>query len=220
MIGSPSNPTGTTIPNDELAAPGRGARGAAYCWWTRSTTGSPTGISAASVALGDDVFVVNSFSKYQCMTGWRVGWMVAPAGYVNTIERMQAHFFICPPAPSQWAALSALEPESVAIYEHQREELERRRDYLMPALRSLGFGIPVEPDGAFYVYADVSAFTSDSWDWALALLRATGVAVTPGRDFGRTGAERFVRVSYTSSRAQLEEGVGAIEGFLRGTERA
>lgn len=222
MIGSPSNPTGTTIPNDELAAIQAvvRARGGALLVdeiYHRLTYGHRP---RSAVALGDDVFVVNSFSKYQCMTGWRVGWMVAPAGYVNTIERMQAHFFICAPAPSQWAALSALEPESVAIYEQQREELERRRDWLMPALRSLGFGIPVVPDGAFYVYADVSAFTSDSWDWALALLRATGVAVTPGRDFGRTGAERFVRVSYTSSRAQLEEGVGAIEGFLRGTERA
>jgi aspartate/methionine/tyrosine aminotransferase len=148
------------------------------------------------------------------MTGWRVGWMVAPPAYVSTVERMQAHFFICPPAPSQWAALAALERESVAIFESQREELERRRNYLVPALRHLGFQVPVEPDGAFYVYTDVSAYTSDSWEWALALLRATGVAVTPGRDFGELSADRYVRVSYTSSQAQLEEGVAAIGRFL------
>jgi aspartate/methionine/tyrosine aminotransferase len=217
MVGSPSNPTGTTIPPDELAAIQAvvRARGGVLLVdeiYHRLTYGHRP---ASAAALGDDVFIVNSFSKYQCMTGWRVGWMVAPAAYVSTIERMQAHFFICPPAPSQWAALAALEPESVAIYERQREELGRRRDYLIPALRRLGFGVPVEPDGAFYVYTDVSPFTDDSWDWALALLRATGVAVTPGRDFGRTGAEKFVRVSYTSSQAQLEEGIAAIGRFVR-----
>lgn len=218
MIGSPSNPTGTTIPEEELAAIHAmvRARGGVLLVdeiYHKLTYGH---LPASAVALGEDVFVVNSFSKYQCMTGWRVGWMVAPPAYIDAIERMQSHFFICPPAPSQWAALAALEPESTAIYEAQRGELERRRDYLVPALRGLGFGVPVEPDGAFYVYADVSAFTGDSWEWGLALLRATGVAVTPGRDFGRAGAEKFVRVSYTSSRAQLEQGVEAIGGFVRG----
>jgi len=216
MIGSPSNPTGTTIPHAELEAihgvvRARGGVLLVDEIYHRLTYGHRP---RSAVALGEDVFVVNSFSKYQCMTGWRVGWMVAPPGYVAAIERMQAHFFICPPAPSQWAALAALEPESVAIYEMQRRELERRRDYLVPALRNLGFRVPVEPDGAFYVYTDVSAFTDDSWEWALALLRATGVAVTPGRDFGQAGAEKFVRVSYTSSRAHLEEGVEAIRQFL------
>jgi len=221
MIGSPSNPTGTTIPHEELerihsVVRARGGVLLVDEIYHRLIYGHRP---QSAVALGEDVFVVNSFSKYQCMTGWRVGWMVAPPGYVSVIERMQAHFFICPPAPSQWAALAALEPESVAIYEMQRQELQQRRDYLVPALRSLGFGIPVEPDGAFYVYADVRAFTDDSWEWALALLHATGVAVTPGRDFGRVNAEKFVRVSYTSSRAQLEEGVEAMRRFLQEDRR-
>jgi aspartate/methionine/tyrosine aminotransferase len=216
MIGSPSNPTGTTIAHEELEAIHAvvRARGGVLLVdeiYHRLTYGHRP---QSAIALSEDVFVVNSFSKYQCMTGWRVGWMVAPPGYVSTVERMQAHFFICPPAPSQWAALAALERESVAIFESQREELERRRNYLVPALRHLGFQVPVEPDGAFYVYTDVSAYTSDSWEWALALLRATGVAVTPGRDFGELSADRYVRVSYTSSQAQLEEGVAAIGRFL------
>jgi aspartate/methionine/tyrosine aminotransferase len=218
MVGSPSNPTGTTISHEELTAihsvvRSRGGVLLVDEIYHKLTYGHRP---PSAVALGEDVFVVNSFSKYQCMTGWRVGWMVAPPEYVPVIERMQAHFFICPPAPSQWAALASLEPESTAIYEVQREELERRRDYLVPALRNLGFGIPVEPDGAFYVYADISTFAKDSWDWAMALLRATGVAITPGKDFGTHEAEKFVRVSYTSSRAQLEGGVEMISRFLRG----
>lgn len=217
MIGSPSNPTGTTIPQDELSAihdvvRDRGGVLLVDEIYHRLTYGHRP---ASAVSFGDDVFVINSFSKYQCMTGWRLGWMVAPPGHVPAIERMQAHFFICPPAPSQWAGVAALEPESTAIFEEQRQELERRRDYLVPALQGLGFRVPAAPDGAFYVYCDVSPFTDDSWEWSMALLEATGVAVTPGRDFGRYEANRHVRISYTSSQAQLEEGVRAIAAFLQ-----
>lgn len=217
MIGSPSNPTGTTIAHEELTAIHAAVRERGGVMlvdeiYHRLTYGHRP---LSAVALGEDVFVINSFSKYQCMTGWRLGWMVAPPGHVPAIERMQAHFFICPPAPSQWAGVAALEPESTEIFERQREELERRRDYLVPALQSLGFRVPAAPDGAFYVYCDVSPFTDDSWEWSMALLQATGVAVTPGRDFGHHGASRHVRISYTSSQKQLEEGVRAIETFLQ-----
>jgi aspartate/methionine/tyrosine aminotransferase len=217
LIGSPSNPTGTTIPHEELSAihdvvRERGGVLLVDEIYHRLTYGHRP---PSAVALGDDVFVINSFSKYQCMTGWRVGWMVVPPAYVDVIERLQSHSFICPPAPSQWAAVAALEPESVAIYEAQRDELEQRRDWLVPALRRLGMQVPVEPDGAFYVYTDVSPFTNDSWTWAFSLLKATGVAVTPGRDFGVTDAERFVRISYTSSRSEMDDGVAAIERFVR-----
>ena len=216
MIASPSNPTGTTIDPKELAAIHQVVRAhdgvllvdEIYHGLTYGHRPS------TAAALGGDVFVVNSFSKYYCMTGWRLGWLVAPEASVPAIERMQAHFFICPPSPSQWAGVAALEPESTAIYETQREELHRRRDFLVPALNALGMRVACEPDGAFYCYTDVSAFTSDSWDFALRLLNATGVAVTPGRDFGNHRAGEFVRVSYTSAIPALQDGVSAIGAFL------
>jgi aspartate/methionine/tyrosine aminotransferase len=216
MIASPSNPTGTTIDPVELRAIRDvvRARGGVLIV-DEIYHGLTYGAQPASAAgLGDDVFVVNSFSKYYCMTGWRLGWLVAPAAYVPAIERMQAHFFICPPAPSQWAGVAALQPDSTVIFEAQRRELEQRRDYLVPALDGLGLRVACKPDGAFYCYTDVSAFTHDSWDFAMKLLQATGVAVTPGRDFGTNRASEFVRISFTSALPALQEGVEAMRSFL------
>lgn len=216
MIASPSNPTGTTIDHAELRAilDVVRARGGVLLV-DEIYHGLTYGQQPPSAAgLGEDVFVVNSFSKYYCMTGWRLGWLVAPTDYVPAIERMQAHFFICPPAPSQWAGVAALAPESTAIFEAQRRELEQRRDYLVPALDGLGLRVACRPDGAFYCYTDVSAFTHDSWDFAMRLLQTTGVAVTPGRDFGMHRASEFVRISFTSSLPALREGVEAMRAFL------
>jgi aspartate/methionine/tyrosine aminotransferase len=216
MIASPSNPTGTTIDPATLRAihgvvRERGGALLVDEIYHGLTYGHrpPTALS-----LGDDLFVINSFSKYYCMTGWRLGWLVAPQAYVPAIERMQAHFFICPPAPSQWAGVAALEPESTAIYESRRAELQGRRDYLVPTLNAMGVHVACEPDGAFYCYADVSAFTNDSWDFAMRLLKETGVAVTPGRDFGEYRAKEFVRIAYTASLPALREGMEALSGFL------
>ena len=216
LIASPANPTGTTIDPAVLAAihaivRERGGVLLVDEIYHGLTYGHepPT-----ALALGDDVFVLNSFSKYHCMTGWRLGWLVAPESLVPAIERMQAHLFICPPAPSQWAGLAALEPESTAIYEAQRLELQRRRDFLVPALDGAGLRVACVPDGAFYAYADVSAFTSDSWAFALDLLEATGVAVTPGRDFGVHRAHEFVRISFTASLEDLRSGMDAVRWFL------
>ena len=222
MIASPSNPTGTTIDPAELAAilevvRARGGTLLVDEIYHGLTYGHRPPTAAA---LGDDVFVVNSFSKYYCMTGWRLGWLVAPPEYVPAIERMQAHFFICPPAPSQWAGVAALEPESTVIFEAQREELERRRDFLVPALDAMGLRVACRPDGAFYCYTDVSAFTDDSWDFAMDLLQATGVAVTPGRDFGTHRANAFVRISFTSGMTELREGLDQVRAFLAGRARA
>jgi aspartate/methionine/tyrosine aminotransferase len=216
MIASPSNPTGTTIDPAVLRAIHEvvRARGGVLLVdeiYHGLTYGHqpPTALAA-----GDDVFVINSFSKYYCMTGWRLGWLVAPEAFVPAIERMQAHLFICPPAPSQWAGVAALEPESTAIYEAQRRELERRRDFLVPALNAAGLRVACNPDGAFYAYTDVSAVAADSWDFAVRLLEATGVAVTPGRDFGAHRASQFVRISWTASLEDLEAGMEAVRGFL------
>jgi aspartate/methionine/tyrosine aminotransferase len=217
MVASPSNPTGTTIDHGELAAIHAVARERGGVLLVDEIYHGLTYGHAPPTAatLGDDVFVINSFSKYYCMTGWRLGWLLAPPAYVPAIERMQAHFFICPPAPSQWAGVTALDADSTVIFEQQREELRRRRDFLVPALRRTGFGVPCDPDGAFYVYADVSAHSPDSWTFAMDLLDATGVAVTPGRDFGTHRAGQFVRLSYTASLPELERGVAAIEQFVR-----
>ncbi len=216
MIASPSNPTGTSIDPGELAAIHRVVRERGGVLVVDEIYhGLTYGHQPPSAAaLGDDVFVVNSFSKYYCMTGWRLGWLVTPPWALDAISRLQAHFYICPAAPSQWAGVAALAPESTAIYEAQRAEMQRRRDFLLPALDAMGIRVACEPDGAFYVYADITAHSTDSWSFATGLLQATGVAVTPGRDFGDYRANEFVRMSYTSSMPQLEEGLAAMRGFL------
>ena len=216
MIASPSNPTGTSIDPGELAAihqvvRERGGVLVVDEIYHGLTYGHQP---PSAAALGDDVFVVNSFSKYYCMTGWRLGWLVVPPWALEAVSRMQAHFFICPAAPSQWAGVAALEPESTAIYEVQRAEMQRRRDFLIPALAEMGLRVPCEPDGAFYVYADISQHSHDSWGFAMGLLQATGVAVTPGKDFGEHRANEFIRMSYTSNMAKLEEGRAEMRRYL------
>lgn len=216
MIASPSNPTGTSIDFPELTAIHQVVRDRGGVLVVDEIYhGLTYGHEPASAAfLGEDVFVVNSFSKYYCMTGWRLGWLVAPPWALEALGRLQAHFFICPAAPSQWAGVAALEPESTAIYEVQRAEMWRRRDFVLGQMASLGLRVSCVPDGAFYVYADVSAHGRDSWDFATGLLEATGVAVTPGKDFGEHRAGDFVRMSYTSSMSELEDGFAAMRRYL------
>jgi aspartate/methionine/tyrosine aminotransferase len=218
MVASPANPTGTCLADTELRAIHEVVRRRGGVLIVdeiyHGLTYDRTPISAASLGM-EDVFVVNSFSKYYCMTGWRLGWLVAPEGYMEPIERLQGQLVLCPPAPSQWAGVAALEPESTAIYDAQREEMKKRRDFLVPALERAGFEVPCEPDGAFYVYADISAFANDSWDFARDLLQQTGVALTPGRDFGHHNATKYVRVSYTLPVQRLAEAVDQIERFAK-----
>ncbi|MEO6445409.1 MAG: aminotransferase class I/II-fold pyridoxal phosphate-dependent enzyme [Gemmatimonadaceae bacterium] len=217
MVASPANPTGTSIPDDELRAIYEVVRRRGGTLVVDEIYHGLTydAHPQTAAALGDDVFVVNSFSKYYCMTGWRLGWMVVPEPYAAAVERMSQHLFISPPAPSQWAGLAALEPESTAIFEAQRMELGRRRDYIVPALASHGLNVACRPDGAFYVYVDCSNFTNDTWSFVQQLLRATGVAVTPGRDFGQHRANEFLRISYTLPLPKLQEAVECIGEFVR-----
>ncbi|MEP7345513.1 MAG: aminotransferase class I/II-fold pyridoxal phosphate-dependent enzyme [Gemmatimonadaceae bacterium] len=216
MIASPANPTGTTIPHDELekiAAVVRERGGTLVVdeIYHGLTYGHRPPTAAS---LGSDVFVVNSFSKFYCMTGWRLGWLLAPEPYVEAIERMAQHLFIAPPTPSQWAGVAALEPENVSIFRAQCEEFRIRRDYLVPALNGLGLTVACEPDGAFYAYADCSRFATDSWRFTRELLHQAGVAITPGRDFGQHRASDFVRFSFTCSIPELQEAVRRIGEFL------
>jgi aspartate/methionine/tyrosine aminotransferase len=216
LVATPSNPTGTLIAYDRLAEMASFTAGRAGALivdeiYHGLVYGSET---KTAVDLGDNVFVINSFSKYFNMTGWRLGWMVAPEHYIGEIDKLAQNVYLSAPAPAQRAALSAFEPETLALLDARREEFRARRDYLVPALRKLGFGIPQTPQGAFYIYANCSRFTADSYRFALDMLEEAGVAITPGIDFGAHRAAEHVRFAYTNSIERLQEGVSRIARFL------
>ena len=216
LVASPSNPTGTLIERSELAALAEAVREhGGRLVVDEIYHGLTYGIEAETIlAVDDGAFVVNSFSKYYCMTGWRLGWLVVPEAYLRDVEKLMQNLFIAAPTLAQHAALAAFEPETRAILESRRTEFARRRDFLLPALRDLGFEIPVEPRGAFYLYADCSRF-GDSMQFASDLLEQAGVAITPGLDFGSYRPAQHVRFAYTTSMEQLEEGVRRIAKFIR-----
>ena len=217
MVASPSNPTGTLVEPDEIAALAALARARGATLLVDEIYHGLTYGRDARTALeaGDDVFVINSFSKYFQMTGWRLGWLVAPAPYVREIEKLAQNLYISPSTLAQHAALAAFGPATIAILEARRRELAQRRDFLLPALASLGFSVPVRPEGAFYVYAECSALTDDSFAFARAVLENAGVAITPGKDFGLHAPQRHIRIAYTQPVARLEEAVARLRGFLR-----
>jgi aspartate/methionine/tyrosine aminotransferase len=160
------------------------------------------------------VFVVNSFSKYYGMTGWRLGWLVAPEEYIDGIERLAQNIFIAAATPAQYAALHAFDQDVIAELEHRREIFRERRDYLVPALQDLGFRIPVVPEGAFYIYADCSEFGRDSETLVGEILEQTAVALTPGSDFGSFESGRYLRVSYATDLERLHEAVDRLRAWL------
>ena len=216
LVASPANPTGTMIHADVMAqligaVHGRGGRLIVDEIYLALSYGKA---ATTALSLSEDVFIINSFSKYFQMTGWRLGWIVAPSAYVKAIERLAQNLFIANAAIAQQAALAGFEPATLALLEGRRQEFQARRDYLIPALKELGFGIPVTPEGAFYVYADCSKFTDDSYRFAWDLLEKAHVAVTPGIDFGVHQAQRHVRFSYCASLQQLREGVARIKRYL------
>jgi aspartate/methionine/tyrosine aminotransferase len=213
LVASPANPTGTMVtPQEsrELAALAR-EKGVALVmdeiYHGLVYDGQPP---HTALEAGDDVFVINSFSKYWQMTGWRLGWLVAPPEYVREVEKLAQNLFISPSALAQHAALACFEPATIAIVEERRRELDARRRFLIPGLQSLGFKVAVEPQGAFYIYADCSALTDDSFTFARRVLTEAHVAVTPGKDFGHNHPERHIRIAYTQPIARLEEAVARI----------
>ncbi len=216
MVASPSNPTGTLMPAAALRAIAEiaAARGATVIVDEIYHGLVYDGDYTTALAASDRVFVINSFSKYFNMTGWRLGWMVAPEAYVRELDKLAQNIFLCAPTPAQHAALAAFEPATLAILEARRAQFRQRRDFLVPALRSLGFRIAVVPQGAFYIYADCSALTGDSFAFTRDLLESAGVAITPGADFGEHGAARHVRFAYTNAIPVLAEGVRRIGEFL------
>lgn len=216
IVASPSNPTGTLVSSERLSAMAAFARARGGVLIVDEIYHGLVyeGECATALALAEDAFVINSFSKYFSMTGWRLGWMVAPQAYVREIEKLAQNLYLAPPTPAQHAALAAFEPGTLAILEARVKEFRARRDYLVPALRALGFDIPVMPQGAFYIYAGCGSLTRDSFAFARELLEEAGVAITPGIDFGANAPERHVRFAYTNSLERLEEGVRRIAKYL------
>jgi aspartate/methionine/tyrosine aminotransferase len=215
LIASPSNPTGTVIGADELSR--------IRDWCVRSGValivdeiylaltydGTET-----TAARWDDVFVVNSFSKFFQMSGWRLGWLVTPEWALDGIERLAQNLFLAPSTPAQHAALAAFSPATMAILEARKLELRTRRDFLLPAIARLGIDVPAPPQGAFYLYADIARQHPDSFAFARELLEETGVAITPGVDFGSHAAQRFVRLAYTQPVARLAQAVERLADYL------
>ena len=216
LVATPANPSGTLLSRQALS----GLAGLCREHDTALIVDEIyQGLSYAAedftaLELGDDLFVVNSFSKYFGMTGWRLGWLVAPPAYAAALDVLAQNLFLAAGTVSQYAALAAFAPDTRAILEQRRETFRQRRDFLLPALRELGFDIPVTPAGAFYLYADCSALTDDSFEFSRRLLEEAGVAVTPGIDFGDHRASEHVRFAYTTSLEALEEGVERLRRFL------
>lgn len=218
LLASPSNPTGTLARDEDIQEI------ACLCQSRNAVLivdeiyhGLVYGAAPqTALAHSDQVFVVNSFSKYFHMTGWRLGWLAAPDWAMDGIERLAQNLFLAPPTPAQYGALAAFGADNQAILESRRLEMKARRDYLAPALREIGFGLPVMPEGAFYLYADVSRFAEDSFVFAARLLEEAGVAITPGLDFGNVMPERYVRLAYTRPMSLLEEAVRRIRQFVSG----
>lgn len=217
IVASPSNPTGTLLEPAELAALHGAVRARGGVLIVDEIyQGLSYGIEASTaLAAMDDVFVVNSFSKYFGMTGWRLGWLVAPQGAVRELEKLAQHFFIAPSTPAQHAALAAFAPETMEILEARRHEFAARRDTLLPALREAGFVVAAEPQGAFYIYADVSRLAEDSAALAHRLIEEAGVATTPGLDFGENAPRRHLRIAYTTRSERLVEAVERIARVVR-----
>ncbi|NWE46934.1 pyridoxal phosphate-dependent aminotransferase, partial [Pseudomonas gingeri] len=217
LVASPANPTGTLLSRDELAGLSKAIKARnGHLVVDEIYHGLTYGCDAASVLEVDDsAFVLNSFSKYFGMTGWRLGWLVAPPEAVADLEKLAQNLYISAPSMAQHAALACFEPRTLSILEERRAEFGRRRDFLLPALRELGFGIAVEPEGAFYLYADVSAFGGDAFAFCRHFLETEHVAFTPGLDFGHHLASHHVRFAYTQSLPRLQEAVERIARGLR-----
>jgi len=218
-LASPSNPTGTLIPLPEMAAikqvvdRHQGALLVDEIYHCLVYDQAPETV----LALPDpqsSVFVMNSFSKYFNMTGWRLGWLVAPEQHIPDLDKLMQNYYLAAPTVAQHAALAAFTPAALAIYEERRAVLGQRRDFLLQQLSQLGIQVPCVPQGAFYIYCDVSAITDDSFAFCQQLLQSCGVALTPGIDFGTHQASRYIRIAYTADLQRLQQAVERIADFI------
>jgi aspartate/methionine/tyrosine aminotransferase len=216
LVASPANPTGTLLGAEEIAklAAVVRSRGGQFLvdeiyHGLTYETDAPT-----ACAAGDDIWVINSFSKYFQMTGWRLGWMVVPEAFGRDVEKLAQNLTLCPSTPAQHAALAAFAPETIALLETRRAEFRRRRDFLAPALEAIGFRVTARPEGAFYLYCDCSALAADSFALARDLLEKAGVAATPGIDFGSNAPQRHIRFTYTTDIDRLAEATSRLARYF------
>jgi aspartate/methionine/tyrosine aminotransferase len=216
LVANPGNPTGTLIPDAELKAIHALVRDRGG-WLIVDEIYHELVYETAppsAAGLGEDVIVLNSFSKYWLMTGWRLGWLLAPDALMPAIDRLAQNIFLSAPTVAQHAALAALAPATRPLLEQRKAELRERRDWLLPALEGLGFRVGAVPEGAFYVYAGIDAFGMEAEVLAEKLLLEAGVAITPGTDFGAHSADRHVRFAYTTSLERIREAVGRLAHTL------
>ncbi|NDZ94158.1 pyridoxal phosphate-dependent aminotransferase [Streptomyces sp. SID6673] len=220
MVASPSNPTGTSVPHDELVricadvADRDGWRIVDEIYLGLADRG-PDGTAPTSILAADPgAIVINSFSKYFGMTGWRLGWCIVPDDLVPVMERLAQNYYICPPTPAQHAALECFTDESLALAEARREEFRIRRELVVDGLARIGLDVPVVPDGAFYVYLDVSRTGLTSSEFCDRALHEVHVSLTPGKDFGHHTADDHVRLSYAASTDELTEGLRRLGEFV------
>ena len=215
IVANPSNPTGIVYREGSIARLNEAVRARKgllvvdeiYSGLTYGAT------FKTALALSDEVIVVNGFSKTFAMTGWRLGWMVVPPSLVRPIQKVAQNIFISPPTVSQYAALAAF--EAVDDLKRMKETYRQRRDFLLPQLRRLGFTVPVDPEGAFYIYTDIGRWGIDSMTFVERALREARVALTPGYDFGSHLAGSHIRFSYANSMERLQEGCKRLEAWLK-----
>lgn len=214
IVASPGNPSGTMLSHEALKAlmDHCAARGISFISDEIYHGLHYADRATSALEISDDAYVINSFSKYFSMTGWRVGWMVVPASHVRRIERLAQNMFICPPHASQIAALAAL--DCVEELEANRAVYAQNRRLMLEGLQAAGFTRTAPPDGAFYIYADVSDMTDNSLAFASQILEEAGVAVTPGLDFDPVRGASTLRFSYASSTAEITEGLSRLTAFM------
>jgi len=218
LVASPANPTGTLLHRDELAALASSLKQrGGHLVVDEIYHGLTYGCDAASVLeVDDDAFVLNSFSKYFGMTGWRLGWAILPdePTVLEAVDDLATNYYLCAHTPTQHAALACFTPESLAECEARRQELLARRRIVIDGLKRIGLPVEVEPNGAFYAYFDISRTGLDAWTFCERALDEAHVALTPGRDFGAATADTHVRLSYAASREALTEGLERLGTFV------
>ena len=220
LVASPSNPTGTIAMPQQMSSLVQAVEALGGVCIVDEIYHGLTYDAEVRTALHDsaDVFIINSFSKFFGMTGWRIGWLVAPQHFIDDVNKFAQNLYISTSAPAQYAALSALTEPVLTECERRRLVFKQRRDFIVPALKDIGFRIPVVPQGAFYVYADISGFSADSEAFALDVLEQTGVAITPGRDFGEYRHLEHVRFSYANTLDRLKDAVSRLQTYIAGLD--
>ena len=214
LVATPGNPSGMVTSLAELGALAEACRAQGTVLlvdeiYQGLNYGAP---ACTAAALGEDVWIINSFSKFFQMTGWRLGWLVAPEAAGEVLDRLMQNYFLAAATPAQYAALAAFTPETLAILEQRRQQLDQRRQFLLRELPRLGFTVAGEPQGAFYIYANSAALGADSQVLCERWLQEAGVALTPGLDFGSHGCREHVRFSYTQGLGRLEEALQRLAG--------